>query len=41
MPEARALPEQWRMRGLRKHLTRALCFVTIGLYTVPQALGLF
>lgn len=41
--EARALPEQWRMRGLHKHLTRALCFVTIGfgLYMVPQALGLF
>ena len=41
--EARALPEQWRMRGLHKYLTRALCFVTIGfgLYMVPQALGWF
>ena len=39
--EARALPERWRMRGLHKYLTRALCFVTIGfgLYMVPQALG--
>lgn len=39
--EARALPEQWRMRGLHKHVTRALCLVTIGfgLYMVPQALG--
>ncbi|KEF98096.1 hypothetical protein K883_01093 [Mycobacterium sp. TKK-01-0059] len=39
--EARALPEQWRMRGLHKYVTRALCFVTIGfgLYMVPQALG--
>lgn len=25
------LSEQWRMRGLHKYLTRALCFVTIGL----------
>jgi len=39
--EARALPEQWRMRGLRKYITRALCLVVIGfgLYMVPQALG--
>ncbi len=41
--EARALPEQWRMRGLHKYVTRALCLVTIGfgLYMAPQALGLF
>jgi len=40
--EAKALPEQWRMRGLRKYTTRALCFVVMGfgLYMVPQALGL-
>jgi hypothetical protein len=39
--EARALPEQWRMRGLHKYVTRTLCLVTIafGLYMVPQALG--
>lgn len=37
------LSGQWRMRGLHKYLTRALCFVTIGfgLYMVPQTLGLF
>ncbi|MGO8767869.1 MAG: NRAMP family divalent metal transporter [Mycobacterium sp.] len=40
--EAKALPEQWRMRGLRKYTTRALCFVVMGfgLYMVPQALSL-
>ncbi len=40
--EAKALPEQWRMRGLRKYTTRALCLVVMGfgLYMVPQALGL-
>jgi Mn2+/Fe2+ NRAMP family transporter len=40
--ESRALPEQWRMRGLRKHTTRALCLVVMGfgLYMVPQAIGL-
>ena len=40
--EARALPEQWRMRGLHKYTTRALCLVVMGfgLYMVPQALGL-
>jgi len=39
--EARALPEQWRMRGLYKHVTRALCLVVIafGLYMVPLAFG--
>lgn len=39
--EARALPEQWRMRGLHKYVTRALCLVVMafGLYMVPQALG--
>jgi len=39
--EARALPEQWRMRGLHKYITRALCLLVIGfgLYMVPQALG--
>jgi len=39
--EARALPEQWRMRGLRKHVARVLCLVVMGfgLYMVPQALG--
>ncbi|KZS62987.1 divalent metal cation transporter [Mycobacterium ostraviense] len=39
--EARALPEQWRMSGVRKYTTRALCLVVIafGLYMVPQVLG--
>ncbi|MGZ4582956.1 MAG: NRAMP family divalent metal transporter [Mycobacterium sp.] len=39
--EAKALPEQWRMRGLHKWITRALCLVVMGfgLYMVPQALG--
>ncbi|MGO9928614.1 MAG: NRAMP family divalent metal transporter [Mycobacterium sp.] len=39
--EAKALPEQWRMRGLHKHITRALCLVVMGfgLYMAPQALG--
>ncbi len=39
--EARALPEQWRMRGLHKYTTRALCLVVMGfgVYMVPQALG--
>jgi Mn2+/Fe2+ NRAMP family transporter len=39
--EARALPEQWRMRGLRKYTTRALCLLVMafGLYMVPQALA--
>ncbi len=40
--EAKALPEQWRMRGLHKHVTRVLCLVVMGfgLYMAPQALGL-
>ncbi|HTY32863.1 divalent metal cation transporter [Mycobacterium sp.] len=39
--EARALPEEWRMRGLRKYIAWALCLVVMGfgLYMVPQALG--
>ncbi len=39
--EARALPADWRMRGIRKHITRTLCLLVIafGLYMVPQALG--
>jgi Mn2+/Fe2+ NRAMP family transporter len=39
--EARALPEQWRMRGLHKYVAWALCLVVMafGLYMVPQALG--
>ncbi|WP_077099663.1 NRAMP family divalent metal transporter [Mycobacterium terramassiliense] len=39
--EARALPEEWRMCGLRKYVARALCLVVMGfgLYMVPQALG--
>ncbi|CAM4219806.1 Divalent metal cation transporter MntH [Mycobacterium basiliense] len=39
--EAHALPEQWRMSGLRKYTTRTLCLVVIvfGLYMIPQALG--
>ena len=39
--EAKALPEEWRMRGLHKYTTRALCLVVMGfgLYMVPQALG--
>ncbi len=39
--ESQALPEQWRMRGLRKYITRALCLLVIafGLYMIPQVLG--
>lgn len=39
--ETKALPEQWRMRGLHKYITWALCLVVMGfgLYMVPQALG--
>ncbi|MCV7101108.1 NRAMP family divalent metal transporter [Mycobacterium palustre] len=39
--EARALPEEWRMRGPHKYVARALCLVVMGfgLYMVPQALG--
>jgi Mn2+/Fe2+ NRAMP family transporter len=39
--EARALPEQWRMRGLHKYIAWALCLIVMGfgLYMVPQAFG--
>jgi NRAMP (natural resistance-associated macrophage protein)-like metal ion transporter len=39
--EARALPPQWRMRGLYKYTTRALCLfvMAFGLYMIPQALS--
>jgi Mn2+/Fe2+ NRAMP family transporter len=39
--EARALPEEWRMRGVHKYVARTLCLVVMGfgLYMVPQALG--
>jgi Mn2+/Fe2+ NRAMP family transporter len=39
--EARALPEEWRMRGPRKYVAWVLCLVVMGfgLYMVPQALG--
>ncbi|KAA1249538.1 divalent metal cation transporter [Mycobacterium simiae] len=39
--EARALPQQWRMSGARKYITRTLCLLPIafGLYMVPRALG--
>jgi len=39
--EAQALPEQWRMRGLRKYTTWSLCLVVIafGLYMIPRAIG--
>lgn len=39
--EARALPEEWRMRGPRKYIAWVLCLVVMGfgLYMVPQALG--
>ncbi len=40
--EAKALPAEWRMRGVRKYLAWALCLVVIvfGLYMVPTTLGL-
>lgn len=39
--EAKALPEQWRMRGFRKYLTWALCLLAIsfGAYMIPSLLG--
>ncbi|WP_269859181.1 NRAMP family divalent metal transporter [Streptomyces sp. RPT161] len=39
--EAKALPEQWRMRGFRKYLTWTLCLLVMGfgLYMVPSTLG--
>jgi hypothetical protein len=42
MLEAKALPPQWRMRGLRKYSTWSMCLLVIafGLYMVPRTLGL-
>jgi Mn2+/Fe2+ NRAMP family transporter len=39
--EARALPREWRMRGVGKYLTWALCLLVIGfgLYMIPATLG--
>ncbi|HUH67884.1 MAG TPA: divalent metal cation transporter [Mycobacterium sp.] len=41
MLEAKALPPQWRMRGLRKYSTWTMCLLVIGfgLYMVPRTLG--
>ena len=41
MLEAKALPPEWRMRGLRKYSTRGMCLLVIafGLYMVPRTLG--
>lgn len=38
--EARALPEEWRMRGLRKYSTWGLCALVMGfgLYMIPATL---
>lgn len=38
--EAKVLPEQWRMRGTRKFLTRAFCLLVMGfgLYMIPATL---
>src|SRR3984893_17673971 len=40
--EAKALPPQWRMRGVHKYGTWAMCLLVIafGLYMVPRTLGL-
>jgi len=40
--EAKALPPQWRMRGVHKYSTWAMCLLVIafGLYMVPRTLGL-
>lgn len=40
--EAKALPAQWRMRGVHKYLTWVLCLVVIafGVYMIPSTLGL-
>jgi Mn2+/Fe2+ NRAMP family transporter len=39
--EAKALPTRWRMRGVRKYSTWAMCLLVIGfgLYMVPRTLG--
>ena len=41
MLEAKALPAEWRMRGLRKYSTWGMCLLVIGfgLYMVPRTLG--
>jgi Mn2+/Fe2+ NRAMP family transporter len=41
MIEAKALPAQWRMHGMRKYSTWALCLLVIGfgLYMVPRTLS--
>jgi hypothetical protein len=41
MLEAKALPPEWRMRGLRKYSTWGMCLLVIafGLYMVPRTLG--
>ncbi len=39
--ETKALPEQWRMRGVRKYSTWGMCLlvITFALYMVPRTLG--
>ncbi|GAB2715574.1 NRAMP family divalent metal transporter [Kitasatospora kifunensis] len=39
--EAKALPKEWQMRGVRKYVTWTLCLVVMGfgLYMVPSTLG--
>jgi len=41
MIEAKALPAQWRMHGIRKYSTWAMCLLVIGfgLYMVPRTLS--
>ncbi|MBV8927940.1 MAG: divalent metal cation transporter [Mycobacteriaceae bacterium] len=41
MLEAKALPQQWRMGGIHKYATWAMCLLVIGfaLYMVPRTLG--
>jgi hypothetical protein len=38
--EAKVLPERWRMRGIRKYVTWALCLLVMGfgLYMIPATL---
>jgi Mn2+/Fe2+ NRAMP family transporter len=38
--EAKVLPEQWRMRGIRKYLTWSFCLLVmgIGLYMIPATM---